>query len=160
MSSSATQESSVIKSGFKLNLWHISLVLVVIGILISGYISFTELTDTSTVCIDSGQINCDVVQNSVYSTLMGIKITYLGFATYIGLLVLLLLESRVGFLREYGAMIVFGITLFAFMYSMWLVYVQAGILKAFCLWCLSHELTMTILFIVSAVRMWNVLKSQ
>jgi uncharacterized membrane protein len=77
----------------------------------------------------------------------------------VGLLVLLLLEPRVGFLREYGPMIVFGITLFAFMYSMWLVYVQAGILQAFCPWCLSHELTMTILFIVSALRLWNILKA-
>jgi uncharacterized membrane protein len=78
MSSSATQESTAAKLPFKLNLWHISLVLVVIGILISGYISYTELTDTSTVCIESGPLNCDAVQNSVYSTMMGIKITYLG----------------------------------------------------------------------------------
>jgi uncharacterized membrane protein len=160
MSSSATQESAVVRPRFKLNLWHISLVLVVIGVLISGYLSYAELTDTSTVCIESGAFDCDAVQSSVYSTLMGIKITYLGFATYVGLLVLLLLEPRVGILREYGAMIVFGITLFAFMYSMWLVYVQAVYLQAYCQWCLSHELTMTILFIVSALRLRNVLTAK
>ena len=133
----------------------VSLVLVVIGLLVSGYISYTKITDTSLVCEEGAVVNCDIVQNSVYSKLAGIEIAYLGFLSYLVLGALLALENRLAFLQEYGKILVFGITLFAFLYAVWLVYVQAGILSAYCLWCLAHELTITLLFIVSAVRLWR-----
>ena len=138
------------------NLKRFSLILVVIGIVISGYLSYTKITDTSVVCIegDSG-ISCDVVQNSVYSKLAGIEIAYLGLLTYLILGALLLLEPRAAFLQSYGPMMIFGATLFAFLYALWLVYIQAVLLAAICMWCLAHEVTMTVLFIVSTIRLWQ-----
>ena len=53
--------------------------------------------------------------------------------------------------------LVFGVTLFAFLFSMWLVYVQVALLQALCLWCLGHEITMTLLFIVSGLRLRQML---
>jgi uncharacterized membrane protein len=134
-----------------------SLILVVIGIAISGYLSYTKLTDTSVVCTESGAVNCEVVQSSSYSKFMGIEVAYLGFATYLLLGALILLQNRIGFLQEYGVTLVFGITLFAFLFSMWLVYVQVALLQALCLWCLAHEITMTLLFIVSGLRLRQML---
>nr|MBA3873645.1 hypothetical protein [Anaerolineae bacterium] len=93
------------------------------------------------------------VQSSKYATLFGIPIAYLGFATYLVIGALLLLQNRVSFLQEYGVMIEFGVIMFAFLFSAWLVYLQAFQLKAFCMWCLSHELTMTLLFVVSILRL-------
>ena len=133
----------------------VSLVLVVIGLLVSGYISYTKLTNTSLVCEEGAVVNCDIVQNSVYSKLAGIEIAYLGFLSYLVLGGLLIMENRLAFLQDYGKILLFGITLFAFLYAVWLVYVQAAILAAYCLWCLAHELTITLLFIVSAVRLWR-----
>lgn len=141
------------------NLYWISLVMVLIGIIISGYLSYTKLTDTSLVCLESDTISCDVVQNSVYARLAGIEIAYLGLLAYLTLGGLLLLEDRIAFLRDYGRMLVFGATLFAFLYAVWLIYVQAVLLAAFCMWCLGHEVTMTLLFIVSALRLWQVLRA-
>jgi uncharacterized membrane protein len=43
--------------------------------------------------------------------------------------------------------------LFAFIYAIWLVYVQAVILAAFCPWCLAHEVNITLLFFLSALRL-------
>ena len=136
----------------------LSLILVIIGLIVSGYISYTKLTDTSLVCLEEGVISCDVVQNSAYSKFAGIEIAYLGFLTYIGLGGLLLLENRISLLREYGKTLVFGITLFAFLYAIWLVHIQAAVLAAFCAWCLAHEVTITLLFIVSALRLWQELR--
>jgi uncharacterized membrane protein len=132
-----------------------SFVLVAIGIAITAYLSYVKLTDTNAVCIEGGAVSCEVVQNSSYSKLLGIPIVYLGLLAYLGLGALLVLENRIGLLRENGALIVFGITLFAFMFSAWLVYLQFFQLKALCPWCLGHELTMTILFIVSSIRLWK-----
>src|SRR5262245_24529061 len=104
-----------------------SLILVAIGIAISGYLSYTKLPDTSVVCTESGAVKCEVVQSSSYSKFLGIEVAYLGFATYLLLGTLILLQNRVGFLQEYGVTLVFGITLFAFLFSMWLVYVQVAL---------------------------------
>jgi uncharacterized membrane protein len=130
-----------------------AIALVVVGLLISGYLSYSKLTETPTICTEGGGFNCEVVQSSVYSKLAGIPIAYLGFLSYVALGVMIVLENRVPLLRDYGITLVFGITLFAFLFSMWLVYVQAFRLEAFCVWCLSHEVTMTLLFVVSALRL-------
>ncbi len=148
------QSEEIVTSGRSRDwLYTISLVLVVIGIGISGYLSYVKLTETPTVCIEGGGFNCEVVQSSIYAKLFGIPIAYMGLATYLVIGVLLLLQNRNTFLREYGVMIQFGIIMFAFLFSVWLVYLQAFQLKAFCMWCLSHELTMTLLFIVSIPRL-------
>ncbi len=134
-------------------LYIISIVLVVIGIGISGYLSYVKLTESQTICVGGGAFNCEVVQNSIYAKLFNIPIAYLGLLTYLVLGALLLLQNRIAFLQEYGVMLQFGIIIFAFLFSMWLVYLQAFQLKAFCTWCLTHELTMTLLFIISIFRL-------
>ena len=140
-------------------LYTISLVLVIIGLGISGYLSYVKLTEVPTVCIGGGAFNCEVVQNSIYAKLFGIPIAYLGFLTYIVIGALLLLQNRIAFLQEYGVMLQFGIIIFAFLFSIWLVYLQAFQLKAFCTWCLSHEVTMTLLFLVTIPRLKRSLSS-
>jgi uncharacterized membrane protein len=131
----------------------LSLVLIVVGLLVTGYLSVAELTETTTVCIESGAFNCDVVQNSAYSKIMGIPVAVLGFATYVVLAVLVGLENRHAFLQEYGVMLVFAITLFGFLYSAWLTYIEFFQLKALCPWCLASAAIMTLLFIVSGLRL-------
>ncbi len=135
-----------------------SLILIAIGIFASGYLSYTELSGTEIQCIEGAGFNCDIVQNSVYSKLAGIPIAYLGVGAYLFLGALLLLENRIALLREYGATLVAGITFFAFLYSAWLVYVQAVLLEAFCPWCLTHEVVMTALFIISGLRWWRTMQ--
>ncbi len=137
----------------------IALILVVIGLLISGYLSYVKLTDSSTQCLDTGAFNCDAVQSSSYSRMFGIPLPYLGFATYLVIGALILLENRVALLRDYGMILEFGIILFSFLFSAWLAYVQVFVLQALCIWCLAHELTMTILFFVSIPRLMRSLSA-
>lgn len=137
----------------------ISLALVVLGLIISGYLSYTKLTNTTVICLESDTVNCDVVQNSAYARLAGIEIAYLGFLAYLGQGGLLLLENRAALLRDYGRTLFFGFTLFAFLHAIWLVYVQAALLAAFCTWCLAHEATITALFVVAALRLWRDLRT-
>ncbi len=137
----------------------VSLILVLIGIVITLYLSYTALVNVTPVCTEGEGFDCGAVQNSVYSKIMGIPIAYLGLLAYLALGGLLLLENRIEFLRAYGPTLVFGLTLFGFIYSMWLVYVQAAILQSYCTWCLGHEAVMTLLFILSAVRLYRSLRA-
>jgi uncharacterized membrane protein len=147
------EQAAVARPRFQLNLRTLSLILVVVGLLVSGYLSYVKLTEVPMVCVGGGVFNCEVVQNSVYSRLLGIPIAWMGFAVYIILGAILVLEDRVAFLREYGITLFFGINLFAWLYSMWLVYVQFVLLQALCQWCLTHEAIITFLFLVSIIRL-------
>ena len=153
MSSTAKVSQEAAQSGSWLNLRTVSLILVVIGLAITGYLSYTKLTDTTTVCVESGAFNCDMVQHSIYSRLLGIPVAYLGFGAYVALIVLLALETRVRFLADFGAPLVFGITLLGFLFSAWLTYVEFFLLQALCPWCLASAVVMTLLFAVSIVRL-------
>lgn len=134
------------------------LLLVVVGIVISGYLSYTRLANTSIICAEGESFNCDAVTSSVYGKVAGIPVAYLGLAAYLFIGALLLLENRVAFLQEYGIVLLFGVTLFGFIYSMFLLYVQAAILNSFCVWCLGHEVVMTLLFVLSSARLYQSLK--
>jgi len=136
-----------------LNLRVMSLLLVFLGVLITGYLSYVKLTDKETICIEGAHFNCDVVQNSRYSAIMGIPTTYLGFVTYLVIGGLLLAENQGQFFRENSIFMLFGLVLFAFIYSMYLVYLQGAVLGAWCQWCLAHEGTMTVLFVVTLLRL-------
>ncbi|MBA3871483.1 MAG: hypothetical protein H0X30_20250, partial [Anaerolineae bacterium] len=50
-----TQSEEIVTTGKSRDwLYTISLVLVVIGIVISGYLSYVKLTDTQTICVSGG----------------------------------------------------------------------------------------------------------
>jgi uncharacterized membrane protein len=136
-----------------LNLRIISLFLVFVGIIVTGYLSYVKMADKETICIEGANFNCDVVQNSRYAQIMGIPTAYLGFATYLAIGGLLLVENQGQFFRENSIFMLFGLVLFAFIYSMYLVYIQGAVLEAWCQWCLAHEGTMTVLFVVTVLRL-------
>lgn len=137
----------------------IALILVVVGLLISGYLSYVQWQDLPITCTAGAEGGCETVQVSAYAELWGIKIAYLGLATYLVIGALLLLETRrdIPIFGEYAFMLNYGVVLFAFLYSMYLVYVQAFVLEAFCQWCLAHEVIMTLLFGVMTLRLWKML---
>lgn len=146
-----------------LNLRNFALVLVVFGLFVSGYLSYVKLANVSTLCPtgEGSPFNCDAVQNSIYSQFpirSGIEVAWLGFGTYVLIGLLILFEKRIPILREWGIPLTFGIVLFAFLFSMYLVYVQAVLLRLYCMWCLMHELNMTVLFGVYIGRLVLFLK--
>jgi uncharacterized membrane protein len=129
-----------------------SFVVLALAIVISGYLSYLKLSNTSAVCLESAVFDCGTVLNSVYSELGGIPIAWLGLGTNLLVVALLLLENRVGVLRQFGVALVFGVVLFAFLFSVYLVYVQAFLIGAYCPWCLTHEALITVLFVLSLRR--------
>ena len=143
----------MISPGNSARLKQISLLLVLAGLAISVYLSYVKLADADVVCGASGAINCEVVQNSIWSRLVGVDIALLGALAWLVMGATLLLEKRFESLAGHGGLLVFGISLFGFLFSMWLIYVQGSILQAWCLWCLAHELVMTLMFVASAARL-------
>ena len=133
----------------------VQLLLVLIGIVVAGYLSYLKLAEAPAVCVETGPFDCNVVLSSQYSELAGVPIAYLGFAVYVAVGLVLVLERRVEFIREWGRLLAFGIGLFAWLFSMWLVYVQFVLLEALCPWCLTHETNFTVLFALICYRVYR-----
>ena len=139
----------------RINAWVLSLAVLVAAIGVSGYLSYLKFDNVAAVCVQGGQFDCGTVLNSVYSELMSIPIAYLGLLTNFIVVGLLLLESRVGLLREYGPILTFGVVLFATVFSVYLVYIQAAVIGAYCPWCLTHEALFFVLFGLSSWRLFK-----
>lgn len=155
----ATESAAIQKRGFPLNLWHISLFLIFLGTLVSGYLTYVKFTAEPMMCIEGSVFNCTTVQNSAWASIMGVPIAYLGLAMYLFLGAITFFEQKGDLMQENGLLLQFIVGLFAWLYSMWLVYVQVALLQALCQWCLMHELIITILFGIICFRLWRSLRT-
>ncbi len=123
-------------------------VLCLIGIGVAGYLTYTHYAGIKVACLSSG--GCETVQSSVYSKLGGIPVAVLGLAGYIGILISLAIRNDLG--RVAG----FGIALVGFLFSMYLTYRELFTIKAICQWCVSSAVLMTLLTILTAIRVLRV----
>lgn len=120
------------------------LILTLIGIGVAGYLTYTHYAHIKVLCGSNG--GCETVQTSVYSKLGGIPVAVLGLAGYIGILFSLAIRNELG--RAAG----FGIALIGFLFSLYLTYREAFTIHAYCYWCLSSALLMTLLMILTGIR--------
>ncbi len=132
-------------------LYRTSIALVVLGIAVSIYMTIYKLTDNNSMCLGSG--DCSVVNASRYSEVNGIPVAVIGVIGYVAILAALLLETRSRFFRENGTMLTFGMSLTGFIFTVWLIYVEIALIKALCPFCITSQVTMTILFILAIIRL-------
>lgn len=133
---------------------NLSLIVLIIAMGVSGYLSYLKIDTSASPACSVGQVfDCGTVLNSVYSEILGVPIAFLGFGVNVVAFSLLLLEPRIPFLKRYAVPFVFGLLLFAFLFSVYLVYVQAVLITKYCPWCLSHEALVTIVFLLSVKRL-------
>ena len=130
-----------------------SIVVAVVGIIDALYLSYVKIAHQEVYCGGSGA--CDTVNNSPYAEISGIPIAYLGLGAYIIILILLLLENRGDFWANYSPMIVFGMTLAGMLYSIYLTYIEQAVLHAVCPYCVVSAIAITVLFILSLVRLFK-----
>jgi uncharacterized membrane protein len=118
------------------------------GMGVSGYLTWTHVTNASVACGQSQ--SCDIVQQSVYSTIAGIPVALLGLLAYAALLVLSLVRGRgPESVDEYIPLAIFGISLIGVLYSAYLTYLELFVIYAICRWCVSSAIIMTLIFILS-----------
>jgi uncharacterized membrane protein len=129
--------------------------LAILGLLVSVYMTIYKFTNNDGMCVGSG--DCKTVNASKYSVLevagLKIPVALIGIGGYVAILAVLLFDKKNNFLAENGTMILFGLTLMGFLFSMYLVFVEATILKAYCPFCVTSQVTMTLIFILTVIRL-------
>ena len=129
----------------------ITVALAIIGLLVSIYMTIYKVTNNESMCI--GSSGCSEVNSSRYSEVNGIPVAVLGVVGYAAILALLFLEQRPGLFQQNGSMMFFGISLLGFLFTLYLIFVEVALIKAYCPFCLTSQAVMTIIFIISVVRL-------
>jgi len=129
----------------------IAIALAILGLLVSIYMTIFKLTNNEAMCV--GSSGCSEVNSSKYSEINGIPVAVLGVIGYTAILILLLLEQRPGFFQENASMMFFGISLMGFLFTVYLIYVEIALIGAYCPFCLTSQAVMSIIFIISVVRL-------
>jgi len=128
------------------------ILLSLIGIIDSGYLSWIKISNSEEKCI-AGIGNCALVNSSTYSEIYNIPVAYFGLLAYLLIFILMVSRgSRIMFAASIP-FILFGITLIGLLFSSYLTYIQFGILHAYCPYCLLSAVTTTCLFIISTIMM-------
>lgn len=129
-------------------------ILALMGMGISGYLTITKLSNTTAVCLGLGE--CESVQNSPYAVIFGIPIALLGFLAYAMILFLWwwgLSPARAN--SDLAPVGIFGISLFGFLYSAYLTYLELFIIEAICPWCVASAIVMTLIMLISGVQSYR-----
>ena len=129
----------------------ISIVLAILGTLVSIYMTIFKLTENQKMCLGNG--GCSIVNSSSYSEVSGIPVALIGVGGYLVILALLLIENSIKYFKQNGTLIVFGLALVGFLFTLYLVYVELALIHALCPFCVTSQITMTILFIFSVLRL-------
>lgn len=133
-----------------------------IGAAVTAYLTITKLTGDPTACPTGG---CDVVLSSPYATVFGLPLALFGFLAYASMVVFaitpLLVNSskqkdlRTNLERWTGLLLFMGATAMT-IFSGYLMYLIAFVIKAVCIYCVGSALLSTSLFILSIIgRDWE-----
>ncbi len=132
-------------------LYRVSVALAVLGILVSVYMTIYKLTENPNMCLGNG--GCSTVNSSRYAVIYGIPVAVLGIGGYLAILALLWMERRTSFLSENITLVVFGLALIGFLFTLYLIYVELALIHALCPFCVTSQITMTVLFGLSVIRL-------
>jgi uncharacterized membrane protein len=132
-------------------LYRISVILVVIGLLVSIYMTIYKITSNNAMCLGSG--DCSTVNASRYAEVYGIPVATIGIAGYFAILMAHWYEARDKFFEKYSPMLIFGLALTGFLFTVYLIYVETALLHALCPFCLTSQVAMTVIFIISIIRL-------
>jgi uncharacterized membrane protein len=117
------------------------------GVVLAGYLTSAHYAAGSLVCPVGGG-GCETVQESEYAELAGVPVAVLGLGAYVVLLALVLWDTPTA--RLAAAAIAFV----GFVFSAYLLVIQAFVLDAFCIWCLVNDLLIApALAVLTALRL-------
>lgn len=134
-------------------LYRVMIALVIVGLAVSVYMTIYKISGNDGMCLGSG--DCSTVNASVFSEVNGIPVAVFGIVGYAAILIVLFYEPKNEFFRKNGTLLVFGMSLTGFLFTVWLVYVELELLQAICPFCVTSQVAMTLIFIIAVVRLFR-----
>lgn len=124
-----------------------SAVLAGLGLAVSGYIAYkTLIADEPFQCI-GGSSGCSLVEESKYARFLGIHMSIWGLIGYTTILGATIWKG------DNARLAVFALSLFGFVTSLVLRYLELWEINASCQWCVASAVLMTMLLVLSSCRL-------
>jgi len=123
-----------------------------VGLVDSAYLIWIKIANDKAYCLP-GLGDCWTVNTSRYSQVFGIPISVFGVIGYLIILLVFLYKNRNVFLQNNHVTLLFGMTLAGFLYSVYLTYLELFIINAICPFCVLSATAMTVLFVLSVIRL-------
>ncbi len=130
-------------------------VLAMTGMLIAGYVFYTYVTDSPIVCINRG---CDLVKKSPYANMFGLPVPTFGLIGYFVIISLSFLYTTGVSWANKIPLIRFLISLGGFLFVAYLSFLEAFVIKGWCMWCVFSAIIMTVIFILSGIDYFSIKK--
>lgn len=136
------------------NLRIITIILAIIGLADSIYLTAIKVTNTAALCLP-GLGDCETVNTSRFSEIFGVPIALLGALAYAVILLVLFLEQKNPFFAANGGLLLFGISLVGVLYSAYLTYVEIAVIRAICPYCVVSAVVLLGIFALSTIRLFR-----
>ena len=114
-----------------------------IGVLDTLYLIYHKMMGTDVACVFFPKEWCYKVQHSPQSKTFGIPNSVSGFFMYVAILILTYTYAA-GFIAFWP---ILALVTFGFLFSLYFMYVQAFVLRAFCTWCVVSFINFMVMFI-------------
>ena len=90
------------------------------------------------------------MQQSPWAVFLGVPVPYWGVAGYLGMLAVALagLQPRLVNAR-WVALVLFGMSAVGVAFSGYLTYLEAFVIRAWCMWCVISAVLVTLIFLLS-----------
>ncbi len=124
----------------------------VAGAGVAGYLTYVHWFNKPIAC--GGLHTCRVVAESSYAWIGGVPVAFLGLLGYLAILSVSLFWLATGDRFENRPLLlIWGMSLAGFAYSVYLTYVELFVIDAVCIWCASSAIIMTALFLISTAAL-------
>lgn len=128
------------------------LALSLLGVFISTYLLWVYTSPSRPlVCLGTG---CDVVRASRYANLWGLPMPVYGVGMYAVLVLLIFCEALVSAplarLTRYALAAISGA---GFLFSLYLTWLEGFVIHAWCAWCVTSAITVTLFFILACAEL-------
>lgn len=123
------------------------LIIAFLGFLDASYLAAEHYFNAIPPCFITH--GCETVTTSIYSKVAGVPVAYLGALYYLSIVILAMYYIQKEKLIALHMMHL--ITFVAFVFSAYLVYLQADKIHAWCAYCLTSAITTTFLWILCAI---------
>src|SRR3989338_684356 len=134
----------------------------ILAVLVFSYLLYLHYKPTDSKFCNLGEgFNCDIVNKSIYSEIIGIPVSLLGALTFIGVLILSSLslnnfKTKINSLSvnsELMIKLIFWISAASLLFALYLIYIEAFVLYSFCIFCLMGDILIITTLVVSYILM-------
>jgi uncharacterized membrane protein len=127
----------------------------IVGIGISGYLTYIHYLNLSSICLFSA--HCDAVLTSQYAQMWGIPLSLFGMVMYavltvMGLSSLWANKERQGLI----ALGTYGVALSGILFTGYLYYLEIFVIHAFCTWCIFSSIEIFTILLLSIINLSNI----